>query len=218
MAEPGAELFLLEAWVADNPGSRMFLRLARAYRDQDRLEEAAEVLQRGLVMHPGMVEARHLLAQVLEARGDAAGAEAQLTAAARELARHAGVFRDLGALWQREGRHQEAETARELGESLAKGLELGEAPGVETATLAEIYASQGHAAKAADIYRRLLAEKPDSRAARRLAELEAAGEAAEPAVPRPGAEGGPSRRRRVREGMLRRLEGLQRAARARAAG
>jgi tetratricopeptide (TPR) repeat protein len=204
VAETGAELFLLEAWVADNPGSRMFLRLARAYHEQDRLDEAAEVLQRGLVMHPGMVEARHLLARVLQAKGDTAEAATQLTAAARELSRHAGVFADLAALWEQEGREPEAASARRLAEALGRGLELDEGPGVETATLAEIYAAQGHTAEAAAIYRRLMADEPEEPPADQPARPEAAGAA------------GADARDRARSRMLGRLEGLRSAAQKRA--
>ncbi len=114
-----ADLFLLEAWVSENPGSRLFLELARAYREQGRREEAVRVLERGLVLRPEEVAARRLLARVLLESGDQEGALDQLRAAAAELARHAGVFDDLAAALEQQGLGEQAGTARELGRSLA---------------------------------------------------------------------------------------------------
>ncbi len=114
-----ADLFLLEAWVSENPGSRLFLELARAYREQGRRSEAARVLERGLVLRPEEVAARRLLAQVLLESGNPEGALGQLRAAAAELARHAGVFQDLAAVLEQQGRDDEAGSARALGRSLA---------------------------------------------------------------------------------------------------
>jgi len=122
MAENAAELFLLEAWVADNPGSRLFLKLAQAYRDAGQLQEAAGVLQRGLIMHPAMVEARLALAQVLEDMGDQESALTQLMSAAAELCRHAGVFNGLARIWDAQGRDDEAREAHDLGQALTQGL------------------------------------------------------------------------------------------------
>lgn len=122
MADSAAELFLLEAWVADNPGSRLFLKLAQAYKEAGRLDESAQVLQRGLVMHPAMVEARQLLAQVLGEMGDQEAALNQLMTAAAELCSHAGVFDGLASLWEAKGRQAEAQDARDLGQALAQGL------------------------------------------------------------------------------------------------
>ena len=124
MAEREAELFLLEAWVADNPGSRLFLKLAQAYRQAGRLEDAAAVLERGLVMHPAMVEARQLLAELLRAMGDDEGALNQLMAAAAELCRHTQVFNGLAELWEAKGQGAQARKAREVGRALSQDLGL----------------------------------------------------------------------------------------------
>jgi predicted Zn-dependent protease len=123
MADSAAELFLLEAWVADNPGSRLFLKLAQAYQDAGRLDESVQVLQRGLVMHPTMVEARQALARVLEDMGDHEAALSQLMTAAAELCRHAGVFGGLARIWDAQGLDAEAREARDLSEALDKALQ-----------------------------------------------------------------------------------------------
>ena len=180
----GPELFWLEAWVADNPGSRMFIKLARSYRQDGRLAEAVEVLERGIVLRPGEIMARELLAEILTEQGKEDQALEHLLKAARELARHAGVFRKLGDLYESRGRLEEAENsrglagrlvrgpdemdaARELAKELAAKPEAGETPAPpsgqsqETATMAEIYAKQGHLAQAMDIYRKLIQKHPE---------------------------------------------------------
>ena len=122
------ELFLLEAWVADNPGSRLFTRLAEAYRRQGRLQEAVEVLERGLVLRPQEVGARQLLAAILRQLGESARAEAQLQEAARQLVAHAGVFQDLAELWESQGRSEEAARARRVAQALRQEIPLVPAP------------------------------------------------------------------------------------------
>ena len=182
-----AEFSLLEAWVAENPGSRLFLRLARAYLQAGRLDQAARTLERGLLLHPADVEGRELLAQVLENRGDQAGALAQLGAAAAELGRHAGVYERLAGLLASQGWQAEAEVARRLagdlafafGDALGQAAGPGQArtvPGQDTPTLAEIYAAQGLNEKAARIYRDLLGQEPGNQLyRRRLIELDPLG-------------------------------------------
>lgn len=164
MSEPAssqAELVLLEAWVADNPGSHGALRLAKAYRDHGRLDQARAVLGRGLAVNPENIEARALLADVLEQLGEADGALAQLIMAAQELGRHAAVYANLARLLRASGRPQEAARVKALAEAMAAGVgSLPSVGGLESATMAAIYAAQGHAKQAEDIYRTLLARDP----------------------------------------------------------
>ena len=186
---PGAaELALLETAVAENPGSRLFLRLARAYLEASRLGQAGQALERGLSLQPWDVEGRQLLAEVLIRQGDEAGALAQLSQAAAGLTRHAGLYQALAGLLMGLGRDQEAmvaqRLARDLQTAFAGPRDLAAAPAShapaspdaavqDTPTLAEIYAAQELHHKAAEIYRRLLALEPDNQQfARRLAELE----------------------------------------------
>ncbi|MGD9123745.1 MAG: tetratricopeptide repeat protein [Desulfarculaceae bacterium] len=123
-----SQLFLLEAWVADNPGSRLFLRLAKAYKQAARLEEAKEVLQRGLAVNPHEVEARELLSQVLTDLGDAPGAQEQLLQAAQDISRHAGVYERLARFWEEQGLQTQAGAARRLAEDLGRALTAPETP------------------------------------------------------------------------------------------
>lgn len=112
------ELLLLESWVADNPGSRQFLRLAQAYVERERDEEAAEVLERGLVMNPDLLQARWMLGRVLERIGDQGGAVRQLESAARQITRQAGLFSDLARLLRKQGRESEARKSLDIADAL----------------------------------------------------------------------------------------------------
>jgi predicted Zn-dependent protease len=161
-----SELFLLETWVGDNPGSRQFLRLARAYLDLGRLEDAGQVLSRGLTLNPHEIAARRLWAQALVGLGRPEAALEQLLLAAQERASHAEVYEQLAELLAGQGRAAEANQARALARDLARGFSAPEsdaaapAANPDTVTLAEIYAGQGLTSQAAEIYRRLLAKNP----------------------------------------------------------
>jgi tetratricopeptide (TPR) repeat protein len=171
------EIFLLEAWVLDNPGSHLFLKLAQLYHKENRLAEAAGVLQRGLAIHPKEVEARGLLAEVLQAMGDLPGAVNQLQIAAREIKRHSAIFTRLADFCELQGDQAFSENARQIAQALEGDSPTSpriDAPGGEdTVTMAEIYAAQGYTDQAAGIYRRLLSKEPGrSDLQSRLDELE----------------------------------------------
>jgi len=68
---------LEEAWRR-NPEAT-FVRLAGAYRDHGRLDDAARVVERGLTRRPGHLSGRVLLARIQLDQGDPAAAEATLT-------------------------------------------------------------------------------------------------------------------------------------------
>ncbi len=156
-----AEMVLLEAWVYDNPGSQAALKLAAAFIETQRPAEAREILGKYLALHPANVQARELLARVLEQRGDRDGAAAQLLLAAQELGRHAVVFSHLARLLDEQGREKEAAKARVLAEALETGIgPLPSFDGLESATMANIYAAQGHSEQAEEIYKKLLARQP----------------------------------------------------------
>jgi tetratricopeptide (TPR) repeat protein len=161
-----SELFLLEAWVADNPGSQLYLKLARLFKERNRFDQAVEVLQRGLVIHPGDVEARGLLAEVLELKGDIPGALGQLKIAASAIKQHSRIFQRLTQLLEAQGEEKQATSARKIAVALAEEAGFDKVPtepappSEDTATMAEIYAGQGHTEQAAAIYQRILAGDP----------------------------------------------------------
>ncbi len=113
------ELFLLEAWVADNPGSRLFIKLAEGYQARGQSERAAAVLERGLLVHPGEIEARRLYADVLRGLGKGGAALEQLELAAAELSRFACVFDGLASIYAERGQDQAAGQARLAARALA---------------------------------------------------------------------------------------------------
>lgn len=113
------ELFLLEAWVADNPGSRLFIKLAEGYETRGELERAAAVLDRGLAVHPGEIDARRVYARVLRGLGREDASLEQLELAAAELSRFAGVFDDLAAMYTGQGQDQAAAQAGQVARALA---------------------------------------------------------------------------------------------------
>lgn len=141
MPIPSADLFLMETWVRENPGSRMFLELARTYCDNGRLQDAARVLQRGLLIRPGEVEGRRLLARVLADMDDRPGALEQLNLAAAEVSGQAAVFEELAELFQEMGDPRQAEKARNLGAALAGWSPEAASDGNETAPAAPAPAS-----------------------------------------------------------------------------
>lgn len=122
------ERAFLETWVVENPGSRQFVRLAWAYAQEERWESAIAILERGLVINPGFIEARALLAGVLEKQGDSEGAIGQLQMAARELQGHYPIFEELARLQDEAGRSAQAGRAAAAAEALAWALEDAEAP------------------------------------------------------------------------------------------
>jgi tetratricopeptide (TPR) repeat protein len=186
---PGS-LSSLKTWVAENPSSRLFVRLGRGYLELGRPMDAALALRRGLLFMTENIETRHLLALALREMGDRAGALAESLIAARAIAEQAGVFKLLGEIFKEEGCSQKAAWASALARELAltpapvpaearpavpcvPALQAQGQAGPDTATLAEIYAAQGLNQQAAAIYRRLAAQNPsDAALAARLIELE----------------------------------------------
>lgn len=89
------ELALFEAWIAENPSSQLFWRLAEIYRDLQRNQEAISLLERALHFHPQHIPARLLLAELYQNRPEKA--LEQLREAALIVSGHADVFNRLAA-------------------------------------------------------------------------------------------------------------------------
>lgn len=123
MPSKADELLLWETWVADNPGSRVALRLARAYTAQSRHAEAAAVLERFVAIHPEDLEARVMLAEAMVATGRHTQARHQLEAAARVLVEAADIFFGLERVLRDLGEHQRAVRAHAVGAALRGWIE-----------------------------------------------------------------------------------------------
>lgn len=223
-----AELTLLEAWVAADPGSRLYLRLGQAYLGAGRLEEAAAVLRRGLTVHPEDLAGRQFLAQALLDLGRSDEALGELLEADRALRDFAGLYTALAGLHQSLGQDAQArragELARLLGEVLPADPGASDEPSLQpslfqapaTATLARIYAAQGLTQQAEEVYRRLGQGNQDA-----PTQPELPPEPASQAEPAPQAEPAqaPALPPRPGQGMLlKRLGALQAAAKKRQPG
>jgi tetratricopeptide (TPR) repeat protein len=177
---------LLTQWWARDKSAGVFLRLAEAYLAGDKTNEAIDICQQGLAIHPASIEGRHLLARALIRRGDAAAAEKALLAAVEDLVSLAEVLATLTRLYDAAGQADKARLTAEAYLALNPDDDdirriLGKAPAAgaprpapaPTATLAELYYKQGHLDQAKEMYRRLVAAEPDNETYRfRLVELE----------------------------------------------
>ena len=63
------EIEKLKEKVAKDPNSRLFVPLAEEYRKEGMMDEAIEVLQKGLEKHPGYMSARVSLGKIYHAKG-----------------------------------------------------------------------------------------------------------------------------------------------------
>ena len=185
---------LLEDRLAANPGSPLFARLAAAYEQEGRYEEAVTLCAAGLKHFPDYATGHLVLGRCFEALGRNVEALIEYRRALKLVPDSLTISRLLEHIEERE---QEAfrsfaeERLKELrGKepvSVERYMDREHAPASEetgahqqsertivTATLAEIYASQGEFTEAIQVYRRLSAEKPDrsKEFSRRIKELE----------------------------------------------
>jgi tetratricopeptide (TPR) repeat protein len=108
------EITKLEALYADNPGGRVFVHLAEAYRKAGEHERAREVLAAGLSRHPDAASGHVVLGRVLADLGD----HEEATAAYRRVLELDGG--NLVAL------HALADLARDAGETEEARAQYGE--------------------------------------------------------------------------------------------
>jgi predicted Zn-dependent protease len=90
------ELALLETWVIENPTSQLFIRLAEIYRDMNRIDDAAQVLERALSFHSHNIQVRVMLAEMYEEQGRSDQALDALRQAAGIIFSQRQVFTRLG--------------------------------------------------------------------------------------------------------------------------
>jgi len=171
------EAFLLEAWISDNPGSPQAKKLARNQLNQGNYYQAAQVLQRLVAIRPDDIQARSMLAEAMAEIGQTEDAVDQLWKAVYELKSHRGILDRLADMLIITGQPRQADLCRQVSTSLnlLRLEDTSPEPAVgRTATMAEIYASQGHISQAVEIYRGISQSNPeDKKAAARLEELQA---------------------------------------------
>lgn len=109
-----------EELLALEPNSKLFLSLARIYVQENRAEDAAKALQKGLSFHPEHLEARLLLIKCLARLGDKEAAREESRSLAVTLSGYP-VFLDLWAEQSKEYVNQDAALALRLLSKSLKG-------------------------------------------------------------------------------------------------
>jgi tetratricopeptide (TPR) repeat protein len=183
----------LEERLAANPSSPLFARLASCYLKEGQVQRAIDLCVDGLKRFPDYSTAHLVLGQCYEALGRDVEALIEYRQALRSVPDNAHVRTLVQRAEQREREAFRAfaeERVRKL--SAKKGTltfrEFVDGPvetgadeevlstggTIVTATLAEIYATQGEYAEAIRTYKRLSMERPQEAAqyARRITELE----------------------------------------------
>lgn len=159
--QPEVQLRRLEPLAADDQVSRLALMLAQAYLAQGKPAQAAGVLKRDLTLASHDSHSQAVLSEVLESLDDVDGALALVEEAAAEVCQQAGVFERLARLYEARGDEAAAQWAGGTAALLREGpAGRGGDPLGSSATMAEIYESQGHADEAQAIRRRLAAREP----------------------------------------------------------
>ncbi len=104
-----AEIARYKEWLAANPSSRAFGRLASAYHHAGHYREAIATCEAGLQVYPSFVGARLILARALRALGaDLAQAEAEYLHVLQAAPDSLVARRELGDLLREQGRSVEA--------------------------------------------------------------------------------------------------------------
>jgi len=191
---------LLESRLAANPSSPLFARLASNYLTEGHLERAVDVCIEGLKHFPAYSTAHLILGQCYDALGRHVEAALEYRRVLKAVPENPRV-REL--LRRVDGAGQEAfrvfaedrvkKFAAKKGTLTLEGFVAGSEPStprpeesedtpavshhpnkIVTATLAEIYATQGEYGEAIRAYKRLLVERPveSDRYVRRITELE----------------------------------------------
>ncbi|MFH1263801.1 MAG: tetratricopeptide repeat protein [Pseudomonadota bacterium] len=215
--------------IANDPKSRAFVPLSDIYRKLGRYDEAIAVARDGLARHPNYLGAKVALARAYFENGDYDLARgffeevlnfapdnlianrllAQIHIQEGSADRAAGLLKQLIALAP-----SDPWVAQQLAKLSAPQPKVAPvskpteaAPPAETATLANLYRSQGHLEEALAIYRRLSAAEPRNE---KLAQ--AAREIAAQLSPPRKAPAPPAGKRQVLESLLARISARRRKA------
>jgi FimV-like protein len=164
--------------LAKNPKSKAFVPLADAYRQLGRYEEAVQVARKGLAIFPHYVAAKLALARACFENGDADPAAQLLEDVLHTAPDNLLANRILAEVYSEKGERDKAipllkkllalEPGDEWSANRLQALEgpvsapeprSPPKPGIRTATLAEMYRSQGHEKEALEIYEELAGDR-----------------------------------------------------------
>jgi tetratricopeptide (TPR) repeat protein len=193
------EVELYRQMLTKDPSSQVFVYLAEALFERSMYTEAIETCLNGLRLHPHDLRARVILGLSYLRTEKLDRAESELLRAKEILEINMATYHGLAELYERKGDEEMSSLYRRLYEvvqspeavaaaepegppQIEPGVEApaAEEPEVATATMAELYAQQGHLDKAAVVYRTILESSPESlEISERLAELERKAKTAE---------------------------------------
>ena len=192
---------LLEDRLSANPKSPLFARLASSYLKEGQVQRAAEVCTKGLKDFPEYPTGHLVLARCFEALGRNVEALVEYRTVLKSFPDNLPILNLVEAIERKEQeafrsfaeerlqvlrRKQAMSPKRPVAESAQRTRHVQEQEDQEpeeavpntakivTATLAEIYSSQGEFGEAIQIYKRLSEEKPSEAEAyrKRISELE----------------------------------------------
>lgn len=168
-----------EQWQRD-PTSIVFAPIAEFFLRYGMIDEARLICREGLKRHPDLVSGRIVMAKVHLKRGNWEEAEDELRAVMAIVPTNStaqAIMEEIAALREREGGEGAVHAGRAFAplvvEPLPAKTPLEVKPSWQTATMAAIFASQGHVEQARDIYESILQADPENEAAQQgLAALE----------------------------------------------
>jgi Tfp pilus assembly protein PilF len=174
-----------------HPGSLLFARLADAYLQTDKMNEAIDVCEQGLAHHTDYANGHMIMAKCYGRLGLRDQAKVELQRALELDNGHVAALINLGDIYYEEKRidralhcYRQAVNVDPLSQTVRKRISSVKGGGtlltpeqesherdgggqedqqetIATVTLAEIYASQGLTEKAIDMFRRVLSCSPD---------------------------------------------------------
>ena len=170
--------------LAADPKSRAFVPLSEAYRKLGRYDESITVAREGVTHHPHYVSGKMALARALFENGDVKEAQELLESIAHLSPDNLLANRLLATIYVQQGegakavpflkqilsldpsdaraRTQLEEVEKKKEPAPAKPPETSVPQSPRTATLAELYRSQGHLEQALEIYQELLTLDPQN--------------------------------------------------------
>lgn len=154
----------------ENPASIVFASIAEFFLRYNMIDDARKVCEAGLVHHPQLISGRLVLAKILCAKGDWAGAEVTLGALLAEHPRHeaaAKIMRWIERFRQAPVPDDTVAVEVDAPTVWSDDDTTADIPlGWRTVTMAKIFAVQGHHDKARQIYESILHGDPGNEAAR----------------------------------------------------
>ncbi len=177
--------------LAKDPHSTVFVTLADAYRQLDRLDEALDIARKGVDGLPWFSPGHVVLGQVLMARGETGQALGCFNKALTLDGESLAAFKGLAAIYCQKGQIETARQVLERAEQIhpgnsainhmlhrltatvvddgsqpveeasAEAASTAEAP-IATTTIAELFVKQGLLSQACQVYRDILQADPDN--------------------------------------------------------